>query len=181
MRRRDLMVAAPLSLLAAGTSPAQAAKPKAGLSVAIAIGKDRGKSRSIQYTGEHSHFSVVLRNESEQPLRLWREWCSWGYFALRFMAIDQDGKEHKISKAPRRWSANNPDFEEIDPGECVVREVFFGKKDWEPFPRGKDRAGNLLQLQAIYEVELDKHATELGVWTGKIESPSLEVRFFGLS
>jgi hypothetical protein len=178
MDRRTLLAAAGASLAAASAFAAEE-KPGPGLSVAIAVGKRSGMSRSIEYRDAQSHFHVVLRNDNDKPLRVWREWCSWGYFCLTFQATTADGKTHTMKKAPQDWSKNYPDFEELSPGECVVREVFYGSAAWENFPRNPAGDPHQLKLQAIYEVTPDDESGKAGVWTGKVESPELEVAVWG--
>lgn len=179
MRRRDLLLGTPAALLLPGMA---AADEKSGpaLSLAIAIGKRAGKQRQLEYHDEQSRFSVVLRNESREPQRVWREWCSWGYFALSFIAVTEDGKRHAVNKAQRDWGKNFPDFEELGPGEPIVREVFYGTAAWEGFPRDVKPAGRTIQLQAIYTIAPDEDSAKAKVWTGKVESPVIEVQLFGL-
>ena len=34
--------------------------------------------RSITLWQPSQHFHVIITNTAEEPIRLWREWCSWG-------------------------------------------------------------------------------------------------------
>jgi hypothetical protein len=38
--------------------------------------------RAIELRRPSEHFYVVVTNVSGEPIRLWKEWCSWGYFNL---------------------------------------------------------------------------------------------------
>jgi hypothetical protein len=180
MHRRHLLAGASASLLLGGAASAADEKPRPDLSVSIAIGKRFGTSRSIEYRDAQSHFHVVLRNESDKPLRLWREWCSWGYFCLTFAATTADGKVHEIKKGDQAWTKNYPDFEQLESGDTVVREVFYGSGQWENFPRNPGNDAHKFKLQAFYATAADAEAAKENVWTGKIESPVMEVAIWGL-
>jgi hypothetical protein len=74
--------------------------------------------RSIElYTSPN--FYVVVTNTSESPVRLWREWCSWGYFNLSFVVTDERGKTTTVTKKPRGWDHNFPDGSIV----CTFPEV----------------------------------------------------------
>ena len=57
--------------------------------------------RAIQLYRPSQHFHVVVTNVSDESVRLWREWCSWGYFNLSFRVTDEEGGpvEVPISRA----------------------------------------------------------------------------------
>jgi hypothetical protein len=65
MLRRDLFTALPATLLLGSMATAHAKRDHPALSLSIAVGKRFGTKRSIEYRDPASHFTVVLRNESD--------------------------------------------------------------------------------------------------------------------
>lgn len=52
------------------------------LAVRIVSTKHHEKiGRTIELYQPSQHFDVVVTNVSDRPVRLWREWCRWGYFS----------------------------------------------------------------------------------------------------
>lgn len=115
-------------------------------------------------------FHVVVTNNGAKPIRLWREWCSWGYFNLSFEARGQDGKPTKITLAPRPWDKNFPDWTAIPPGEHFVIDVNLQEPPWTANPGTMPKPQQTVRLRAIYEIPRDKEAKDNGVWTGRVSS-----------
>lgn len=116
-------------------------------------------------------FHVVVTNVSTRPIRLWRDWCSWGYFNLSFVGTERDGKTFTVKRKPRGWDKNDPDWAIILPGDHMVLDVVFkdGTWDYDPAPT----VGRLWRvwLRAVFEVPADDQTKEHGVWTGLVTSP----------
>ena len=149
------------------------------LLVAIAV-PDRRGGRVVELIDERSHFHVVVTNVSEHPVRLWREWCSWGYYNLSFEITLPGGKKLVAKKHARPWKKNYPDFCTIEPGNHLVIEVYPNADDWKDsglgsIARSDPGEGRKVTLQAIYSIEADQHAGEEGVWTGRVESELTEI------
>ena|ERR1041385_3304838 len=139
------------------------------ISISIAV-PERGGQRSIENRGQESHFHVILSNVSDQPQRLWREWCSWGYSALSFEISDKAGKTSMIKKRPKAWSKNYPDFCTLQPGETLVIDVYFLAQDvWDNFPKPRGE-GEAFTIRAIYEVRSEEWSQKYSVWTGRVVS-----------
>src|SRR5262245_12383625 len=97
-------LAALVAALIPSALQAAAAPPRRTLAVAIAVPEHLGR-RPISLGARAEVFHVVITNVSEQPVRLWREWCSWGYFNLRFEA-EVGGRTLLLAKKPRGWTRN---------------------------------------------------------------------------
>lgn len=128
--------------------------------------------RSIELYGQGRHFHVVVTNVSDRPLRLWRDWCSWGYFALSFVATGEDGRRVTIRKKDREWSKNFPDSILVPPGEHLVLEVSFDDSIWQDTPLPEPSRSRAVKLQAVYEIQPDEETAKRGVWTGQVRSTS---------
>ena len=147
------------------------------LSISIAIPK-HGGDRNIIYSSTSDHFSVVITNTSNQPQKVWKEWCSWGYFSLWFEVEEEGGRKYEVHKKGRAWFRNYPDTWTIAPCENLVIDVYFGSNDWDNFPLPRDGKPKKVKLTAIfengYDKEIDKELLKLSnyedIWLGKISS-----------
>ncbi len=146
------------------------------LSVSLAIPRG-GEQRSLEYYDRTSHFHVVISNLSNKPKRVWKEWCSWGYFALRFEVEDEAGRKWTVKKKDKGWTMNAPDWWVLEARESVVLDVFFADQDiWAGFPR-PDNGSRTVLIRAVFEAEPDKYSRQYGIWTGQIVSEARKVKF----
>lgn len=163
-----------LAIATTGDPPRDdAAREQPGPALAVRIVPSAYRERAGRSIG--GRFHVVVTNVSKQPVRLWKEWCSWGYFNLSFVVTGEDGKTSVVKKHGRNWANNFPDWMIIPPGDHLVYEVTFDETVWEGAPArppGRDLGQPLrVKMKAIYEVPADDHAREHGVWTGRVSSP----------
>jgi hypothetical protein len=176
MMRRVFLVLVCLTILSATCglrtqgAPAPAPAPKTGLKLAIAVPIHHDK-RSIFLGEKAGSFYVVVTNTNDAPVKLWREWCSWGYYNLSF-EIDQGGNKVEVKKKPRGWKKNFPDAQELKPGDSYVIPVSFDPDTWE-LPDLKAGPGKPaeVRMRALFSNELDESAREMGVWSGQVGSP----------
>ena len=162
-------------LLAVLNVPSQGAGPKeAALSVRIVpmYFYEKG-DRAIALRDPSQHFYVVVSNISQEPVRLWQEWCSWGYCTLSFTVIDADGKTIVVKKAERAYMRNFPDWTLVPPGDHMVFEVSFEKNIWQNAPLPEKGSFRNVKMQAVFEIPEDEDSKKRGVWTGKTSSPEL--------
>jgi hypothetical protein len=150
-------------------STAAAAEP--GLEVSIAVSKMDNGERVLRYSAKDKpHFDVVVTNISNQPQRIWREWCSWGYFDLDFELTDQGGKTWKAKKKPANWTRNFPSYQILEPHDSLVIEVEFANPDtWEGFPHLTGDS-QTLKMRAFFEIHPDEETKKFSVWTGRVTS-----------
>ena len=147
------------------------------LSVAIAVPAHNGERR-INYGDKTTHFHVIVTNTSNKPQRIWREWCSWGYFGLTFEFTDEHGKKSVATKKGQAWTINFPDWWTLEPHESLVLEVYFGDQDvWDGFPR-PDNGSEAVTMQAVFEFRPDDASKEHRVWTGRGTSKADKYVFY---
>ena len=159
-----------LSVWSLRASATDSTPTDSAITVSIAV-PEQGGQRSIQSHGTDPHFHVVIRNVSAQPQRIWREWCSWGYFALSFQFTDQSGKEWVVKKKPRAWSKNYPDYVTLEPEESLVLDVYFTNATiWDGFPHPAGAVGEPFTMSAVFEVKPDDSSRKYSVWTGRVAS-----------
>jgi hypothetical protein len=162
---------AALALAVAAVAPARSAvaPPSRALAVSLAVPEHLGR-RPVQVGPRAEVFHVVVTNVSRQPVRLWREWCSWGYFNLRLEA-QVGGKTFTLAKKPRGWNKNYPDAFTLQPGEHFVIPVVLDPEVWD-LPQ---RRSGPARLRAVYHSTPDRDADEQNVWVGAVASPWLNV------
>ncbi|WP_165227914.1 hypothetical protein [Aquisphaera insulae] len=105
--------------------------------------------RAIELSGPSRHFHVVITNVSPRSVRLWKEWCSWGYFNLSFRVTDEAGASVQARKKDRGWDRNFPDFDIIPPGSHHVREVTFDPTTWEGSPLPAENRHKVVRMMAV--------------------------------
>ena len=166
-----------LSILIAGLGMTPASKAaESSIEVSIAVPYRNGK-RVLEYSAR-SHFHVIIFNKSGSPQKIWRDWCSWGYYALSFELTDESGKTWTAKKKPRGWRKNFPDSWTVAPHECLVLDVDFADAAvWEGFSRPSG-ISETLKMRAIFEIQTDKESEQHSVWTGRAVSKTDEYVFY---
>jgi hypothetical protein len=135
----------------------------------------------------HDRFHVLLTNVSPKPVRLWQEWCSWGYYSLEVELVEENGTRHLLKKKPTSFYTNFPDDVLLEPGGSSVWDVDLQRSDvWQDlswFPKDKRVDGKLRVIFSVPEpnTELDRviGASEVGVWTGQVISECYDFSLFG--
>jgi hypothetical protein len=84
----------------------------------------------IHLSNPDDHFHVCITNISTSSIRLWKEWCSWGYFSLSFEVVLETGEGIHIHKKCGYWTYNSPDFIVLLPQEPMIFNVSFKNKIW---------------------------------------------------
>ena len=168
-------VAVAFALLASLSMRSLSAEPEAPSPIAVRIvpsRHDEKLGRAIELYRPSDHFHVVVTNVSDRRVKLWREWCGWGYANLSFIVIGDDGRSVTVSKKPKAWRKNYPDSIIVDPGEQMVFEVNFDELIWQNSPLPEHNRSRTVKIEAVYTIQADKETKELGVWTGQVSSTS---------
>lgn len=162
-----LIVVGAAVAIGAGDRPAGPRGESAGgLMVSAATPALHGQ-RVIQAGGT---VPVVLTNLSERPMRVWRDWCSWGYENVSLEFRDARGHVWTCRKKPGTWFKNYPDFAELGAGESMVVMVKLDAGVWQDLPPLGEMSGKWINMCVRYEVKEDEHSRKDGVWVGKIEN-----------
>ena len=127
---------------------------------------------SLTLYGPTAHFWVVLTNISKEPIRVWREWCSWGWYSLSFRVTDEKGVTTEVKKAARGWTKNYPDATVLQPGDHMVYEVAFDPETWPTAPLPEKGQSRKVIMTAVFAIEADQDAKKGKVWTGEVASPA---------
>lgn len=135
------------------------------------------------YNPDQQKFHVLLTNNSEKPIRIWREWCSWGYFSLSFKIELADGKVLYPKKQRTAWDKNFPDSMEIPPHGHAVFEVNFTNDSsklgyWSDSPLNLTTTPITFKMTALFSIQESPHTKEHKVWTGSIQSKCEEFTLY---
>ncbi len=182
MNRRRLLGVLGVGVLA-NPSDNRAAEPAEVAALAVRIVPtsygEKDRRAVIDLRGASAHFHVVVTNVSREPIRLFKEWSSWGYFNLSFQLTDEAGSSVNVEKMQRAWTRNYPDWETIPPGGHHLREVTFDPTDWAGLPPPDAHRRKAVRMKAIYDIQPDWDTKEHGVWTGHISSPEESYELWG--
>lgn len=150
--------------------------PREAVSLSIAVpllGDQRALSLN---TG--GAFHVLLTNTSSNTQRIWEDWCSWGYYGLKFQCTDASGKTWLIVKRPHEWTKNYASYATLLPGESLVISVELADKEtWAGLPMIESNASKFT-FQAVLEVEKTAESNSMNVWVGKAKSPPLVLTIY---
>ena len=172
------------SLCALGTNslPAVDSSP-ANLEISIIPSGRNEKFAAIRMYNDHEPFFVVIANRGSESINFWKEWCSWGYFALSFEMKLADGRTLEIKKQSQGWQRNFPDSFLVRAGDYFVIPVAFSDKIWTGLP--DFRGSQEVELRARYHSRYDRDDAMEAMATrsapafdGEIESAWLAVTLF---
>ena len=113
---------------------------------------------------------VVITNTSQEPVNLWREWCSWGYFCVTLDAVNDAGHKVSIRKKPRGWSKNFPAPWTLRAGESTHRYVSLEGDPWLDGDQLLALPNEKWTLTAHYTISADDDSKKHKVWTGQATS-----------
>jgi hypothetical protein len=120
------------------------------------------------------HFLLTARNG---PVRVFQEWCSWGYFTRSFAAwaLDAVDKKYVFNRSNRMaWTKNYPATHKLKKSEFLITNVDLCDGTWtvEPDLPEKD-----LELSVIgyLEIKPDKETRKQKVFTGKLTTKPIKI------
>ena len=164
------LVAAGLVLLVGCGTTSGHGDSKSAISVTIPYGSHDLLKPFRPYSRHGNDFHVLLTNVSRRPVRVWQEWCSWGYYSLQFEVFGEDGKRHLLRKNRTSFYANFPDYVELLPGGSVVWRIELYPSEWEDLSWLPTDRVEHVKLRAIYRVTADEDSKQYGIWTGHSSS-----------
>ena len=155
-----------LSVVALSSFASDGARLSLRLSIVPEESSEHGLCVSI-----YQPFHVVVTNQSDAPVTVWREWCSWGYFSLSLEIKAQDGAISRLTKQSRGWDRNFPCPYVIRSGMPFVLAVRL-KDEWSGYPAHTQK----ISMRARYISQPDTtFGSHKQVWVGEVTSPWIEV------
>lgn len=140
------------------------------------------EEKIIKADGNDPHFYVIITNQTDRPLKVWREWNSWGHDSLTFTVQPKEGATFTLAKPPAAWLWNGPDSTIVPAGKSFVLQATIEpsqSKHFEGFPEGY--RGGRATIQAHFAIKEDEETKKRGVWTGRVSSEPMEVYISGLN
>jgi hypothetical protein len=114
----------------------------------------------------------VVLNRSDADLKVWRNWCSWGWFQPSLEFRNEKGKVVRVVRKDRPWDKNYPDFWTMAPGEPFVLSLnLTDSVVWKCDVPIESLKGKSLDVRAVFAAEPDEASKEDRVWTGRTASP----------
>jgi hypothetical protein len=155
------------------------------LGIAVSIGTSTPDLMTLYPAMEPriDHLNVIITNRSLRDVRIWKEWCSWGYYNIEFILKDQSNHEYRIARVGRIWPVNLPDPMLIRSGDSFVRDCFIlersadsydGRWGYDPLPLDEALTG-----VCTFTIEKDEYSKEQGVWTGTVRSEPFTIILSG--
>ena len=172
MKRISIAICCLIAILAFAANPVAEERRTDSLSVRIVPTSFRERGgRTIVLSNPSDHFHIIITNTSDKPVRLWRDWCSWGEQTLSFQITDENGKAFLVKRLPREYTKSYPDWSTVPPGDHMVLEMSFNPKAWNPSPLPAEGKSREVKMKAVFEIPEDEDTKKHNVWTGKAESP----------
>ncbi len=148
-------------------------RTKANLSIALLPDTDESGAHVIPHGSE---FHVLLENHSDQPIRLWDQWCPRAHGTLSFQVQDEDGNSWMMRPIADVVSMDGPiETFSIAPGGKLKwgfnlsRQAYQRDQLWGRVPEAN--TGKTFTLEAIFEIQPSETTEEHRVWTGRINQP----------
>ncbi len=120
------------------------------------------------------HFLLTAK---KGPVRVFQEWCSWGYFTRSFSAwpLDEVDKKYVFKRSNRMaWTKNYPATHKLKKGEFLITDVDLCDGTWKAEP---DLPEKDLELSVIgyLEIKPDKETRKQKVFTGKVKTKPIKI------
>lgn len=152
------------------------------------------QSAGSDLTNVNFHFDVTITNVSNEPVRIWKRWCSWGAYDIRFFVDADDGTPFHPSREvglylSGSWFMNYADPLTLGPGEQIVRSYYvyvprpqqnarpsdpLSADVWRPDPRWDvPMRSHRVKMYAVLTVS-SYLAAGVDVWTGSVASPTVD-------
>lgn len=123
----------------------------------------------VEFSGTPGTGSVVLANQGDKSVRIWRTGNSWGDNALVFELHKPPIIAHVI-RAPQIYTRNVPASVVVSPGDSHVWHFDFGDGSWEIDVPFDELVKPGAELTAVYEAGESPEALANDVWTGCLRS-----------
>jgi hypothetical protein len=172
-----MSIGLPLILVGAILLPFLATSRAAGVKPAQLSAELRGHDNRQPIFRERYRGPVFfLLTAQQDKIKIFQEWCSWGYFTRWYSArqIGGKAKDYVIKRRSRGWTKNFPATHELKKGQFIINSTDLCDGSWlvEPALPKKDLQ---LKLTGHFEIKPDKESDKQKVWTGKLSTKSIEI------
>jgi hypothetical protein len=161
-------------------SQAVSSEPPFSVSIVPQDSNDAGQWISMRKAGSIKPFYVVLTNTTSEPQRVFEAWNMWGYKAIAFECLTEDGQRAIVSRKDQDFDKNYPSTSIVPPGEHYVYAIEFTNQNWTMAPslRFSKAEAVVVHLKAIYQLTPTRESQKLGkkIWVGRAESKDYAFR-----
>jgi len=119
--------------------------------------------------------NLKLTNISNRSLNIWKDSNSWGYAMLSFVMTNKQGEIYTIRRKERAWRKNYPSVNSIKPGKSLIWSVSLGGSNWDGLQ--DIRRQGTYEIMAVISIPADEKTGEFHVWTGKLNSNSINIQY----
>ncbi|MBV9075833.1 MAG: hypothetical protein JOZ10_19590 [Acidobacteria bacterium] len=134
----------------------------------------------MRTAGATKPFYVVLTNITTEPQRVFESWNMWGYKAIFFEVLTEDGQRAVVSRKDKDFDKNYPSTFIVPPGEQYVYTIEFTKEDWAVVPtlRLSKAEPVVVHFKAIYQLNptQESRIPSKRIWIGRVESKDYMLR-----
>ena len=141
-----------------------AAPSEPSLRLSLPASKSRKDRRYLRLKGFH----LLFTNTSADPVAVWRDWCSWGWFCPH-LTIVLGGKSYDFKRAERDWTKNYPDAFWILPGEHYILPIRLLGDEWVQPADFQPDFDTPAKVTCTFTIPEDGATQEQGVWTGTLK------------
>ncbi len=147
-------------------------KPPFSVAVVPQGSNDHGRWISMRKAGFVEPLYVVLTNITREPQRVFESWNEWGYKAITFEVLTEDGQKAVVSRRSKDFDKNFPSTFIVPPGGHYVYTIELTEQDWVVAPslRFSTLEPVMIHLKAIYQLTPTRASGEEKAWTGRAES-----------
>ncbi len=111
-------------------------------------------------------FTIEVKNVSSKNIKLYEEWCSWGYCNLKIVFSNWH-HEYVITKKEGIWYRNFPAWHELKPGESFKIPVALSNHIWNGVNSVFKNSNSITSVRALYE-QYDEYNKNF--WNGSVSS-----------
>lgn len=150
----------------------------------VISGLPEGASNHVMHIDQNESVQqlfAVLKNNSNDTIRIWQNNCSWGYSNFQ-VDFELDGQHYTSMPIQECWDSNWPRVQLICPKESFITQLKLKPRikacdgGWKNSPvfvfknRKTYKTENKIKIKARFEIPKSKDASEKNVWTGTIYS-----------
>lgn len=147
--------------------------------------RTRNHVMNVDENGSVQKLFAILKNNSNDTIRIWQNDCSWGYSNFQ-VDFEFDGQQYTSMPLQECWDSNWPRVQLICPKESFITQLKLRPQmkvcdgGWKNSPvlifknRKPDKPEDKIKIKARFEIPESEYALEKKVWTGTIYSSEKE-------
>jgi len=160
-------------ILGFGCTPKQRTNVNNGLSLEI-VPHDYETGQLFINTNQN--FYLLIKNNTGKDVKIWEDWCSYGYFAPSFDVKFKSGESIHITKNDTAWTRNFPDSFILKSSGSYVIAVNL-ESSFKESQKLLDNLSNVTEIKANYGIKSSDKQKKYNVWYGEISTDFQKAEF----